>query len=48
VTKKDVGDIFLHVGGMTIGHQQNNMPEYDVDFDVDNRFVMLETFFLTW
>ena len=41
MTKKDVGDIFLHVGDMPIGHQHNYMPECDVGV----RFVMLETFF---
>ena len=40
--KKDVGDIFLHVGDMLIGHQHNYVPECDVG----DRFVMLETFFL--
>ena len=44
MTKKDVGDIFLHVGDMSIGHQHN----YMLECDVDDRFVMLETFFLTW
>ena len=28
--KKDVGDIFLHVGDMPIGHQHNYMLECDV------------------
>ena len=41
VTKKDVGDIFLHVGDMPIGHQHNYMSECDVG----DRVVMLETFF---
>ena len=26
VTKKDIGDIVLHVGDMPIGHQHNFMP----------------------
>ena len=39
--KKHVGDIFLHVSDMPIGHQHNYMPECDVG----DRFVMLETFF---
>ena len=39
VTKKDVGDIFMHVGDMPMGHQHNYMPECDVG----DRFVMLET-----
>ena len=42
--KKDVGDIFLHVGDMPIGHQHNYMPECDVG----DRFVMLETWNSTW
>jgi len=33
VTKKYVGDIFLHVGDIPIGHQHHNMPECD---DVTN------------
>ena len=41
VTKKDVGDIFLPVGDMPIGHQHIYMSECDVG----DRFVMLETFF---
>ena len=36
-----VGDIFLHVGDMPIGHQHDYMSECDVE----DRFVMLETFF---
>ena len=28
--KKNVGDNFIHVGGKSIGHQHNNMPEFDV------------------
>ena len=42
--KNDVGDIFLHVGDMPIGHQHNYRPECDVG----DRFVMLETFFWSW
>ena len=30
VTKKYVGDIFLHVDDIPIGHQHHNMPECDV------------------
>ena len=44
VTKKDVGDIFMHVGDMPMGHQHNYMPECDVG----DRFVMLETWNSTW
>ena len=38
VTKKYVGDIFLHVGDISIGHQNHNMRECDVG----DRYVMLE------
>ena len=34
-----VGDIFLQVGDIPIGHQYHNMPEYDVG----DRYVMFET-----
>jgi len=30
VTKKYVGDIFLHVGDIPIGHQHHYIPECDV------------------
>ena len=36
---KDVGDIFLNVGDMSIGHQHNYISECDVG----DPFVMLET-----
>ena len=39
VAKKYVGDIiFLHAGGIPIGHQHHNVPECDVG----DRYVMLE------
>ena len=31
MTREYVGDIFLHVGDILIGHQHHNMPECDVD-----------------
>jgi len=39
VTKKYVGDIFLHVDDIPIGHKNHYMPECYVD----DRYVMLET-----
>ena len=42
--KKYVGDIFLHVGGIPIGHQHHNMQECDVG----DQYAMLETWNSSW
>ena len=39
VTKRYVGDIFLHYDDVPIGQQHSNIPECDVD----DRYVILET-----
>ena len=42
-TKKYVGDIFLHVGDIPIGHKHKNMPEFKTSLQLDSEFQTLKS-----